>query len=331
MKQNIRKCPRGKILNPSSGRCVSIKGRIGQKILKSRNNQSRQRMSRHRRSRQRRGRQRRSRQRGSRRECPPDKILNPSSGRCVSIKGRIGQKILKSRDNQRRQSSQSLRSRQRRQSSQSLRNRQRRQRNVNDIPDDIQNIILNNMPTEQQGVYATLNTVTRNVMKNKENIQKRSNSKYKCSSCSTDNEYFFKREYEKRCPEGTKLKKCKNGPQDCCSLNKKNINNIIRFFHRASPNIPKDIFTYILSGRYRNNLRFGYALNSYILRIGVYLTTENLVLLKQYYSELPFDYGLLNSVRIDEETHSVYDSILRLLYDRGVQLSTAERQFIHRL
>lgn len=185
------------------------------------------------------------------------------------------------------------------------------------------------MPTEQQGVYATLNKVTRNVMKKKENIQKRSNSKYKCSSCSTDNEYFFKREYKKRCPEGTKLKKCKNGPQDCCSLDKNNINNILRFFHRPSPNIPTEIFTYILSGRYRNNIRFRWALNRYILRIGVYLTTENLMLLKQYYSS--FDYGLLSHARLDEISHNVYDSILRLLYDRGVQLSATERQFIHRL
>jgi hypothetical protein len=53
------------------------------------------------------------------------------------------------------------------------------------------------------------------------------------------------------------------------------------------------------------------------------------MLLKQYYSS--FDYGLLNSVRLDERTYDVYDSILRLLYDRGVQLSATERQFIRRL
>jgi uncharacterized protein YeaC (DUF1315 family) len=66
-----KRCPNGKILNPSSGRCVNVSGKIGREILgKS------------------------PMMRKSPKRCPNGKILNPSSGRCVNVSGKIGREIL---------------------------------------------------------------------------------------------------------------------------------------------------------------------------------------------------------------------------------------------
>jgi alkylated DNA repair dioxygenase AlkB len=56
-------CPGGKILNPETGRCVKIDGKIGREITKLH------------------------------KSCPDGKILNPETGRCVKIDGKIGRKI----------------------------------------------------------------------------------------------------------------------------------------------------------------------------------------------------------------------------------------------
>jgi hypothetical protein len=56
-----KNCPPGKILNPKTGRCVKVDGKIGMKLSKQ--------------------------------ICPSDKILNPDTGRCVKLNGKIGKKL----------------------------------------------------------------------------------------------------------------------------------------------------------------------------------------------------------------------------------------------
>ena len=62
------KCVDGKILNPSTGRCVALNGTLG-KIIQERLSLS----------------------------CPNDKIINYKTGRCVSKTGSIGKKMLSSK------------------------------------------------------------------------------------------------------------------------------------------------------------------------------------------------------------------------------------------
>jgi hypothetical protein len=69
-------CPSGKILNPQTGRCVKIDGKIGQQILRSRSP---------------------IRTKSRSHICPSGTIINPQTGRCVKIDGKIGQQILRSR------------------------------------------------------------------------------------------------------------------------------------------------------------------------------------------------------------------------------------------
>ena len=63
-------CARGKIRNPATGRCVSIDGAIGKRIMS-----------------------RKSRKPPSRKaDCAAGKIRNPATGRCVNGDGDIGKK-----------------------------------------------------------------------------------------------------------------------------------------------------------------------------------------------------------------------------------------------
>jgi hypothetical protein len=62
------KCKTSQVLNPSSGRCVTKTGRVGQKIMASRKS-----------------------------PCPNNKIYNPSTGRCVLKTGVIGKALLAKR------------------------------------------------------------------------------------------------------------------------------------------------------------------------------------------------------------------------------------------
>lgn len=65
-------CPPGKILNPATGRCVNINGKIGAALSSRRNSSPRRSPSR----------------------CPPGKILNPATGRCVKRDGKIGKTLV---------------------------------------------------------------------------------------------------------------------------------------------------------------------------------------------------------------------------------------------
>jgi hypothetical protein len=80
-----KKCPRGKLLNPSSGRCVKRSGSIGQQLQRSPKRSPK------------RGRKgsRGSRGSGGLIPCTSNQIRNPQTGRCVSRSGAIGQEILR--------------------------------------------------------------------------------------------------------------------------------------------------------------------------------------------------------------------------------------------
>jgi hypothetical protein len=65
-----KECPKGKILNKKTNRCVSIDGAIGKNIMKTIKNVTR--------------------------DCPPGKIMNVKTKRCVSITGAIGKLLQKS-------------------------------------------------------------------------------------------------------------------------------------------------------------------------------------------------------------------------------------------
>jgi hypothetical protein len=67
------KCPKGKILNPKTGRCVNKDGKIGQEILKNKKDGK------------------------PKKECKSYQILNPKTGRCVNKDGKLGQEILKNK------------------------------------------------------------------------------------------------------------------------------------------------------------------------------------------------------------------------------------------
>jgi hypothetical protein len=64
----INKCPKGKILNPKTGRCVNKDGKIGQELL--------------------------AKSGAKPKDCPSHQIRNPNTGRCVNKDGKIGQELL---------------------------------------------------------------------------------------------------------------------------------------------------------------------------------------------------------------------------------------------
>jgi len=66
-------CPPGKILNPTSNRCVSETGKIGKKVLEEEKKKSLV---------------------SQQKQCPPNKIYNPKSNRCVLKSGKIGKQLL---------------------------------------------------------------------------------------------------------------------------------------------------------------------------------------------------------------------------------------------
>lgn len=75
-------CPEGKILNPSTNRCVNINGAIGKKLSSNsekRNTKTKSNIN----------------ASANEKGCPTGKILNPATNRCVDSKGAIGKKLLK--------------------------------------------------------------------------------------------------------------------------------------------------------------------------------------------------------------------------------------------
>ncbi len=74
------KCPKGKICNPDSGRCVLRDGVVGKKLLEKQSS--------------RRSRSKSPGKKPCKTECPPEKICNPESGKCVLRDGVVGRRIL---------------------------------------------------------------------------------------------------------------------------------------------------------------------------------------------------------------------------------------------
>ena len=81
------KCPKGKIINPKTGRCVKKNGKIGKEIVRKSRKSTRKTRKSTRKSRKSTRKTRKSSNRG--------KILNPETGRYVEKSGVIGQQIMK--------------------------------------------------------------------------------------------------------------------------------------------------------------------------------------------------------------------------------------------
>jgi hypothetical protein len=79
-----KKCPPGKIENPATGNCVLRNGKIG-KTIPSPKKSSEKKTSPVKKS---------TSKKASEKKCPPGKILNPASGKCVLRTGKIGKKLV---------------------------------------------------------------------------------------------------------------------------------------------------------------------------------------------------------------------------------------------
>ena len=95
-------CPPGKIINPASGRCVQIKGKIGQSVVAAQEAEKlKTRQSKHEAAVEQPTEKKQVCKHGKHYnkamdecECPTDKINNPATERCVLRSGALGQKIL---------------------------------------------------------------------------------------------------------------------------------------------------------------------------------------------------------------------------------------------
>ena len=131
-----KKCPRDKICNPVSGRCVKKSGRLGKIALalkRKERSRSKSKSMRKSKSRSKVRSKSRSKSRSKKvrsKACPSDKIRNPKTGRCVKKDGAIGRKLLmksKSRKS-RRKSVKKVKSRRRKSVKKSKKRRSRKPR-----------------------------------------------------------------------------------------------------------------------------------------------------------------------------------------------------------
>jgi len=85
-KHEKTKCPPEKLLNPASGRCVNKDGKIGKQLLKDegiiKTKTPEKKAPKH-----------PKHPKHPKQKCPPEKILNPASGRCVNRTGKIGKTL----------------------------------------------------------------------------------------------------------------------------------------------------------------------------------------------------------------------------------------------
>lgn len=81
-----KKCPSGKIFNPKTKRCVSETGKIGKALASKKPITQQKQVSDDSKL--------EKKPTSEKVECPPDKIYNPDTKRCVSKKGKIGKKLL---------------------------------------------------------------------------------------------------------------------------------------------------------------------------------------------------------------------------------------------
>jgi hypothetical protein len=77
-------CPPEKIVNPKTGKCVNVDGKIGKQIIKQTSilivPRAHKTPKTH---------------KTANKPCPIDMIINPPTGKCVKIAGKIGKQILK--------------------------------------------------------------------------------------------------------------------------------------------------------------------------------------------------------------------------------------------
>jgi hypothetical protein len=84
--KTTKTCPPDKVLNPASSRCVSRTSKLGISILQQQPDPNRQQ--------QQQPAPRQQKQNKTIKICPPDKVLNPASSRCVSRTSKLGISIL---------------------------------------------------------------------------------------------------------------------------------------------------------------------------------------------------------------------------------------------
>jgi len=131
-----KKCPREKICNPVSGRCVKKSGKLGQIALalkrkeRSRSKSKSMRKSKSRSKVRSKSRSKKVRSKVRSKACPSGKIRNPKTGRCVKKTGAIGRKLLmKSKSRKpRRKSVKKVKSRRRKSDKKSKQRRSRKSR-----------------------------------------------------------------------------------------------------------------------------------------------------------------------------------------------------------
>lgn len=80
MPPKTKKCPKGKIINPDTGRCVKKDGKLGKQILAAKKPAKPG---------------KKPAKPKSEKDCPEGKIRNPATGRCVKKDGAVGKSILK--------------------------------------------------------------------------------------------------------------------------------------------------------------------------------------------------------------------------------------------
>ena len=76
------KCPKGKILNPKTGRCVNKDGKIGQELLAIGGAKPKE------------VKVKDALKNAKPKDCPSHQVRNPKTGRCVNKDGKIGQELI---------------------------------------------------------------------------------------------------------------------------------------------------------------------------------------------------------------------------------------------
>ena len=90
-KSQEKKCPKDKILNPETDRCVNKNGKIGKQILDKKSKRKSKRKSKS--KSQEKKLKSKSPKKSQEKKCPKGKILNPETDRCVNENGKIGKEI----------------------------------------------------------------------------------------------------------------------------------------------------------------------------------------------------------------------------------------------
>jgi hypothetical protein len=80
-KSKKTKCPAGKVINPITGNCVKRDGRVGKALLSSKKSSLKKIVK-------------KSTKKSSFKKCPVGKIINPITGNCIKSDGKVGKSLL---------------------------------------------------------------------------------------------------------------------------------------------------------------------------------------------------------------------------------------------